>query len=287
MSKLNLNPEFTDGGDENALPTEEVKEDTTETTEPDASEGEQSTEEQSTEEKTEEIANDKKTSESEKLKALEALRKQEDELGKDISDLDDEIERRRQSISQKRGERREKRDLVTKIGDKLPETEEDKLEDIDSTTLNILERYTKAKGLVPKSELEQYNYDSQHKTAEQSFYEKHTEYLPQNDKDDVLYNALKQELSLYARPSNPSLIAKLFEKAHAEVKKQYPRFFKESTITEKVNANQRINSAALGGGNTGGSTPKPNKDAKNLSAMQIQALRQGGWSEEEISNLNS
>jgi len=283
-NKIGKLPEFTEGGETSS---EEVKEqeqnasEETEITETESSEENKSTEENNTND------NDNKTSESEKLKALEELRKQEDELNNDVTNLDIEIKARRDKIVQKRAERREKRDLIDKIGDKLPETQEDNLQDIDSTTLQILDRYTRSKGLVPKSELENINYENQHKTAEQAFYERHKEYLPENDKNDILYNALKVELSLYAKPNNPVLITKLFEKAHYEVKRQYPHLFKDSTLTEKVNASQRIGVSSIGGGNTGGSSRQTSSKGGKLSQTQINILSQGGWTEEEITKLNS
>lgn len=285
MSKIGTIPEFTDENSD--VPSEEVKQqeetlEESENTDTDASEGTKSTED-----KTDAITDDKSTSESDKLAALEALRKQEDELDKDTSKLDEEIVARRQRIVEKRTERREKRDLIETIGVKLPETEIDNLSDIDSTTLSILERYTKAKGLVPKSELKEMNYESSHKSSELAFYEKHKEYLPEYDSTDTLYNALKRELALYAKPTDPALISKLFEKAHSEVKKQYPQFFKETTLTDKVNASQRTKTASMGGGNTGGSSKQSQSQSerKTLSSIQIQALRQGGWTDEDVERL--
>jgi len=286
MGRIGKIPEFTDG--ENATPSEEVKE-VLETQEETETEEETSTETsegtKTTEEKTEQIT-ESKTSEPEKLKALEELRKTEEGLGKDVSDLDNEIEARRQRIVDLRRDRREKRDLVGKIDEVEPSIKDD-LKDIDETTLQILERYTKAKGLVPRSEIEKVTYESQHKTAESAFYEKHSEYLPENDKNDILYNALKKELALFAIPSNPALISKLFEKAHAEVKRQYPSRFQDSKVNEQSVSSHRTNLASMGGGKTGGSSSRPTSSGgAKLSSIQLQALRQGGWSEEEISNLN-
>lgn len=286
MAKIGTIPEFTDGDNTHE---EEVKEE--ETLEEEQLEGEETPTESSEEKKqtevVETITKDKATSESEKLSALEELRKTEEELNKDTSELDMEIEARKERIVEKRKERREKRDLVDKIDISIP-SQEDKLEDIDPTTLQILERFTKAKGLVPRAELKKMDYESQHKGAEETFYGNHKEYAPENDKDDFLYKALQRELSLYAKPSNSSLIPKLFEKAHSEVKKQYPQFFKETKILEKINANERTRMASMGGGNSGGaSRPQAKSKDVTLSALQIQALRQGGWSEDEIEELNS
>lgn len=289
MSKIGNIPEFTDGESEVVEPTEEesteeVKEEE-ETPEAEETESETSEDDKSTEDKTEEIKKDKSTSEPEKLKALEGLRKQEENLDKDTSELDKEIEIRRERIVEKRRERRDKRDIVGKIDTVEPTEEVDKLDDIDPTTIAILERFTKAKGLVPKAELEKTNYESKHKDAESIFYDKHKEYDPANDKDDTLYKALQKELSLYARPIDAKLIPKLFEKAHSEVKKQYSQFFKETTINDKVNASERIKAASMGGGNTGSSSKQP-KAKEVLTSTKIDILRRGGWTEEEIANLN-
>ena len=283
-----MNPEFTDSNDTSVTPTKEVKEveeteEESETEEETSTEA--STEEKTAEDKSKEITEDNKSSDSDKLAALEALRKTEETLEKDTSELDKEIEARRERIVEKRRERREKRDLVGKIDEVEPVVKDD-LKDIDETTLQILERYTKAKGLVPRSEIEKVTYESHHKTAESSFYDKHKEYLPENDKDDVLYNALKKELALFAVPSNPALISKLFEKAHSEVRKQYPTLFKESKVDEQVNASQRSALASMGGGKTGGASRQPKTEGAKLSSIQLQALRQGGWSEDDIARLN-
>ena len=286
MSKLEMIPEFTEGGETSEEVVKEEEELEAEPLEEEETESEPTEDKKPAQEESKEITSNDKTTDAEKLLALEALRKQEEALDKDTSELDLEIKARKERIVEKRRERREKRELVGKI-DEIEPTAEDKLEDIDPTTLQILERYTKAKGLVPRSEIEKTTYESQHKTAEDVFYKDHKEYLPENDKDDVLYKALKNELSLFARPSNPSLISKLFEKAHNEVKKQHPQFFKESSLTEKINANQRINSASMGGGKTGGTSQRTSKaEGGRLSDKDVQTLLRGGWSEKEIAELN-
>lgn len=286
MNKIGTIPEFTDGDN---TPKEEVKEE--ETLEEEQLEGEETPTEPSEEKKqtdvVETITEDKTTSEPDKLSALEALRKTEEELKKDTTELDKEIEVRKHRISEIRRERREKRDLVEKIDTKIPTEEVDKLEDIDPTTLQILERYTKAKGLIPKAELEKMSYESRHKSSENDFYTKHIEYSPENDKDDFLYKALQKELSLYAKPSDSSLIPRLFEKAHSEVKKQYPQFFKDTSIDKTINASERMKKASIGGGNSGGVFKQPAKKETSLTPNQITALRMGGWSDTEIEELNS
>lgn len=226
---------------------------------------------------------------------LQGLLDTEKELDKDNTDIDAAIAAAKHRISQKRGERREKRDLVDGIDSKFPEKEEetDDLSDIDPETLKVLDRFTKAKGLVPKSEFVKMTYQEQHKNAQKAFYDVHPEYLPENDKDDVLYKALKQELSEFVAPSDPKDILKKFEKAHNLVKQQHPEKFKgiatKTDINNHINKSVRIKTQQLGGksstGGTGGNQKESTK--KTFSDVQIRALEDGGWSKEEISQLIS
>lgn len=226
---------------------------------------------------------------------LQGLLDTEKDLDAGIVEIDSKITEARKRISDKRTARREKRDLVETIDEKFSEkTEEtDNLDDIDSETIKVLDRYTRAKGLVPKSELQKLNYQEKHKSAEESFYEKHPEYSPENDTDDALYNSLKSELTLYVAPTDPKLISVLFEKAHNAVKNLHPEKFKQivqTDIAKNVNKNVRLKTMGLGSGASGGTGSGNDKNAptkKSLSAIQIRALEDGGWSEEDIKNFTS
>src|SRR5205085_1980645 len=50
-----------------------------------------------------------------------------------------------------------------------------------------------------------------------SFLDKHKEYLPENDKDGILWTAFKTEYGLYKQPSNPKDFQKIFERIHRDV----------------------------------------------------------------------
>ena len=237
-----------------------------------------------------------------KAKVLKGLLETEKDLDKTTGDVDSEIAAAKQRIAQKRTDRRAKRDLVETIDEKFPDTdkeeETDDLSDIDPETLKVLDRFTKAKGLVPKSELAKMNYQDQHKVAQDAFYAAHPEYLPDNDTDDTLYKALKSELAQFAAPKDPKLIPALFAKAHKLVVDQYPDKFKTSkkTDTDKKDVSDsdksksvRLKTAGLGGKSSsgGGDAGKKSNDAgkKSFSPEQIRALEDGGWTPEEIKNL--
>lgn len=239
--------------------------------------------------------------ESNKDKILQGLLDTEKNLEKDVGDVDSKIAAAKQRISEKRKNRRDKRDLVETIEKKFSEINEedsidDDLSDIDSETLKILDRFTKSKGLIPKSELQKMNYQSQHEIAQDAFYASHPEYLPENDPDDVLYKAIKNELAQFAAPVDAKLIPRLFEKAHKLVVDQYPDKFKNSNKSDykgvsddQKNRSIRIKMQGIGsksssGGGAGGEKYNSNSK-KTFSQEQIRALEDGGWSQEEIKSL--
>lgn len=295
MEKLNLGDGFTseDGGSD----VETKKEETTDDSNKDESEGDGINKEETAGDKTDETTTDgEKDSDPDKEKELQGLLDTETNLDKDIGSIDEKINATKERIRQKRLTRREGRELVEKVDGALPKEDEedaDTLSDIDPETIKVLERFTKAKGLVPKSELGKMTYQQAHKSSEDEFYKNHPEYLPDNDTDDVLYNALKTELSLFATPSDSRKIPELFEKAHKNVKEQHPDKFKsqqKQTITKETKKSSAIvKKQALGGGQSGGGTGNSVKKegGKSFSDKQIQALRDGGWTDDEIKELNS
>jgi hypothetical protein len=244
---------------------------------------------------------DKSDKEPDKAKVLQGLLDTEKDLDADVGDVDSKIAAAKQRISQKRKDRREKRDLVETIDEKFPDTdkeeETDDLSDIDPETLKVLDRFTKAKGLVPKSELQRMSYQEQHKSAQDAFYASHPEYLPENDPDDTLYKAIKNELAQFAAPKDPKQIPALFAKAHRLVMDQFPDKFKTSkkTDTDKKEVSDadksksvRLKTSGLGGkpsGSGDGGNKSNNATKKTFSPTQIRALEDGGWSPEEIKNL--
>lgn len=269
-----------------------------ESDEKDSGESDESTGDDAAEDKKDE----KDESSKSKEEILNSLLETEKDLDKNNSSIDVQIAEARKRLYQKRGLRRGKVEINKLIDSKFPDQEDedtDDLSDIDSDTLKVLERFTKAKGLVPKSELNQMTYKQIHKTSEETFYDTHKEYLPENDANDILYNALQEELALFAAPKDAKMIPKLFEKAHREVIKRFPDLFKKvETVSKKENVNNeedkkksiRLKNAGLGGGNSGGSgsggeTDNTSKKSVSLNSDQVASLRRGGWTEKEIQEL--
>jgi len=283
--KLNLGDDFT--GDEGEV-DESKKEGGEE--EGDEKKEEEGGEEEGEEKKGEE---EEESDDSKKEQELQGLLDTEKELDGDITKTDNEIEAAKDRIRGKRRARREGRELSKNVEGSMPEDEDDTddLSDIDPETLKVLDRFTKAKGLVPKSELGKMNYENAHKVAESAFFESHPEYLPENDTDDSLFNALKTELSFFAAPKDSTKISKLFEKAHREVSSQYPDKFKgekKKTVTDDTKKSSAlVKKQSVGGGSSGGGSGSSKKEegSKDFSPKQISALQDGGWSDEEIKEL--
>lgn len=235
-----------------------------------------------------------------KKRELEGLLDTEKKLDGDLGTIDQKIQSARERIVEKRRARREGRELAEKVDGAVPQDpseQQDDLADIDPETIKVLERFTKARGLVPKSEITRMTYEQAHKSAEKSFYESHPEYLPEHDDSDTLYDALKEELKNFAAPTDASMIPKLFERAHKLVQMRFPDKFKKATTVDKKKtdaASSRVQARQIGGGASGGgsggksqSSGSGNQGAKQFDEQQIAALRSGGWSDEDIKELQS
>ncbi len=283
-----------DSENQEEVPEEDESEETEDESESEeeTEESEEETSEEGEEPVAEEESEDKKTS---KVDILQGFLDTEEELDSELTGIDKEIFDAKKRVFQKRKDRRLKRELVRDIDSRFPEEDEeelidDDLSDIDEDTLKILDKYTRAKGLVPKSELKRMTYQEKHKAAQKEFYDKHPEY----DLDDRILIAIKKELKTYSAPEDPNEIPGLFEKAHREVMRIFPGKFKtKSSVTEKDKQKSvRLKTSRLGsgsGGSGGGNiTQKSSTTSKRTySQREIQAFRDGGWTEKEIKELIS
>jgi hypothetical protein len=273
MQKLKLGDEFSDESEQTTPSEEELAE--VEESEDEAQEEQESEEDESSED-------------DDKLRELQGLQNTEQELDSEVGDLDLQIQTARQRIVEKRQARREKRDIIQTVVPIVPEVNDEvDLSDVDSEQIELFERIAKARGYVPASVLKQEKFEETRKSAQDLFLEKHKEYLPENDTDDTLYNALKAELALYVAPSDPALIPKLFERAHTHVVKAYPDKFNTKTkITpQQVAASARTKVASSGLQQTKTSVAKNPQAQSVMTEHRINILRNSGWTEEDIAEL--
>ncbi len=133
-------------------------------------------------------------------------------------------------------------------------------------------------GFVKKDQLSTQNYVEQSNAELNGFLDKHPEYLPENDKDGVLWDAFKAEYALYKQPSNPKDFKTIFDKIHREIFN-----IKPAGDLSKVNAQkEKIKVASHSGASSKSSTQQAQRSA-SPSGLRLDALK--GFSQEELDEL--
>ena len=190
--------------------------------------------------------------------ANQALQEERVKLLKDISEL--------------RGQRRElkQQDLV-KVNQQI-----DELSDVHPNDVTLIERILRSKGYVTKEESSKMFYEAVKQEELGKFLDKYPEYKPENDTNDTNWSLLQRELGFYKMPDDPHLISQVLERAHRGI-------VKAPTSGRQPSATQRqVQVASVG---AGGVQRSPSK--KSLDAEKRVMLKQGGWSEEEIREIES
>ncbi len=72
-------------------------------------------------------------------------------------------------------------------------------------------------GFVRSDQLNAQSYSEKAGSELDSFLDKHPEYLPENDKDNILWSRFQDEYKLFKQPENPKDFKKLFERIHKDI----------------------------------------------------------------------
>lgn len=202
------------------------------------------------------------------------------DLARAVNGLQEERVKLLKEISELRGQKRE----IAQENLKKVEQQIDDLKDLHPEDVTVIERVLRAKGLVTKEEANQMFYDSVKQDELNRFLEKHPEYRPENDPNDVNWSTLTRELGIYRIPANPHAWAELLDRAHRSIVRVPVAASKPAV---NVEANKRRIEVASHGGNNGSSASKAPSNSKGFTPEQRVMYRQGGWSEEEISQMES
>ena len=241
-------PEFTT--DESVV-QEEVKEEVVETPP-----------EKETETPTELPAEEKPAEEAEKPQSVD------DELARQIQGLEQERTKLLKEIKNLRGERREiKQQEISKVESKI-----DKLEDVHPDDVSTIDKVLRSKGYITKEEAKKMSYEAVKEDELAKFLEKYPEYKPENDPNDLNWSAFQREWEYYRMPEDARRIGEILERVHRSIAKPADR----SSVVKK----RQIEVAGVGSGGTQRSSSK-----KSLESWQKDEYRRGGWSEEEIAEL--
>ena len=194
---------------------------------------------------------------------------------KQVQGLQDEREKLLNEIKTLRGERRElKKDELIVVDKKIQEVS-DELKDIAPDDVNLIDRVLRAKGYMTKEESSKMHYDAVKNEEVTKFLDKFPEYKPENDANDLNWNALQRQVqSWYRMPGDPRLVGELLVKAHKDIAR--------TPVGQNLEVKkQQLKVASSGAAGVQRSSPKP----ANSRLSDLMRTHMQGWSEEEISNL--
>lgn len=141
----------------------------------------------------------------------------------------------------------------------------------------VLDVYADELGFARKADIQATTYDQVANDALDTFLDRHPEYSPENDKENVLWDRFKEEIKLYRKPENPRDYKKVFEKIHKDI------FGIESSDTlSKINAQkEKLRVASHSGATPGSAAPVPRGTSLDTSLKQ----KLKGFSEAELKEL--
>lgn len=200
------------------------------------------------------------------LSALDALKQQKQELLNEIVQIRRERREARSS---------EEQDIF------VPRSSVKKdaaLEDVAPADIELIEKVVTKLGYVKKDEIQKTSYQQELTRLQDSWLEKHPEYLPENDPDDKKWTMLKQTVKniFEVAPSDPKKVVKMLEIAHKEIN---PSLVLPVKSRATVNAsNAKIASSNKSGG--GATAPSKTSNKANLDRSKFV-----GFSDEELDEL--
>ena len=205
------------------------------------------------------------------IKPAEEVGDNTGELLKQVHGLSEEREKLLKEIQELRGTRREiKQEEIKQVDTKI-----DELKDLHPDDIAVIDKILRVKGYVTKDEANKMFYDTIKSDELEKFLTKYPEYKPENDKNDINWNILQRELSYYRMPTDPHKVGEVLERAHKAIQKPSS----DRSVTEKK---QKLEIAGVGAGGT-----QRSSSGRTLTQSQKDVYLRGGWSEEEIKQIES
>lgn len=197
--------------------------------------------------------------------------KQKEELEKSIEGLQ---RRKRELIMELDEVRLDKQKAKRQEIDKV-QSQIDDLKDLHPQDVQTIERILQAKGYISKDSVNQMLYSSRKQDEIQKFLQEYREYNEVNDPEGKKFGPLLQELKLYKEPEDPTMYGVLLRRAHRAV----------SGIQESSGRGVAVKQAQakIAGVGSGGS--QRSSDVKSFTSQKRQWLKDGGWSDEEIDDM--
>lgn len=204
---------------------------------------------------------------------------QETESDRAITGLQNERIKLLKEISELKGQRREIKQ--TKL-DHI-EKQIDELKDLHPDDVAVVDKVLRAKGYMTKDEYAQMSYQAIKQEEESRFFERYPEYKVENDPDGNNWSLFEGEVARLRElgwqiPTNPRRIAEAMELIHKNIVK-----VPSGRVVPVAVQKRQIEVASHGAGGT----QRPSPSGKTLDTERIAMLRQGGFSDEDIKNMES
>lgn len=192
-----------------------------------------------------------------KLREIAGLEETRRELLHELTDL--------------RGQKREaKQEQIAQVQEKI-----DQLEDINPDDVSLIDRVLKAKGYVAKQDVNKMFYEARKQEVFSKFFKEFPEYSEANDPDRRKFGPLIRELQLYKEPSDPDIFGDLLRRAHQAVSRNQGSSDRSPSVLKRQ--------AEIAGVGSGGA--QRSSSIEGFSMEKRMALIQGGWSDEDIKNM--
>lgn len=192
---------------------------------------------------------------------IEGLKSAKSELIAELKDL--------------RGQKREaKKEQIEEVQEKI-----DDLNDVNQNDATLVDRIVRAKGFVSNKDVQRMILESKKQDELGKFFQQFPEYGTA-DNPTERWNGLLTQISLYYKePSDPQSYARILRKAHTDLYGGSKSGGGRSATAIK----RQVEIAGVGAGGTQRSSSV--KSADSMSDAHKQRLLDGGWSEEEIREM--
>lgn len=282
--KVGSIPEFDTEGDSGQT-QKEVKQDPEESKENDSEETQDKEKETPSDTSTDEetITEEDNVESSERSKDtspdedLSQLTKQREELLNQVTGLSREKENLLRDVTDIRGKRRHLRQSKTEEATKEAS---DELKNIHPDDLKVFQNLARKQGLATTEEVKNLFYQEMKQRELDHFIDDHPEFSIESDPTNRNWNMLKSQInSFYKIGNDPTQIRKVLNKARDDISSQLPGSDRKSTkATER-----KLKTASKGGG---GSQRSSSSGGGTLTEEDKHAYRKGGFTEEEIKELD-
>lgn len=135
-------------------------------------------------------------------------------------------------------------------------------------------------GYVRSDQLDANSYTEKASGELDTFLEKHQEYLPENDKGNVLWGRFQEEYKMYKQPTDPRDFRRIFDRIHKDI-------FGIKTTGEGKGAIQaaqrKVQSAAHAGASAPTRSVAPTRPKTNTSGLRLDMLK--GFTDEEKADM--